>query len=163
MAPLADLLKGTALGDWQQKLVRSSIYQCKHLIYRCTLHVTDLFTWFMHLFHVSWPNVGFEEVFCVSSCRWETVHKRMRFGSMGRTSTPDLFTSIASARRRVVVRHVSSNTWSVGGTMWIIVHVFHPTFVTIFDVTLIGQPIGRRPSTWHWFSWRGIVACSPCL
>jgi hypothetical protein len=34
---------------------------------------------------------------------------------MGRTSTPDLFASIASAQRRVVARHVSSNTWSVGG------------------------------------------------
>jgi hypothetical protein len=32
------------------------------------------------------------------------------------------------------------------GTMSSIVHVFHPTFVTIFDVSLIGQPIGRRAS-----------------
>jgi hypothetical protein len=65
---------------------------------------------------------------------------------MERTSNPDLFASIASAQRRVVVRHVSSNTWSVGGIMSSIVYVFHPTFVTIFDVILIGQPIGRRPS-----------------
>jgi hypothetical protein len=42
----------------------------------------------------------------------------MRFGSMRRTSTPHLFVSIASARRRVVVPHVSSNTWPAGGTMW---------------------------------------------
>jgi hypothetical protein len=65
---------------------------------------------------------------------------------MGRTSTPDLFAIIASARRRMVVRHVSSNTWPIGGTMSSIVHVFHPTFTTIFNVSLIGQPIGRIPS-----------------
>jgi hypothetical protein len=49
------------------------------------------------------------------------------FGSIGRTSTPDFFASIASAQRRVVVRHVSSNTWPTGGTMSSIVHVFHLT------------------------------------
>jgi hypothetical protein len=59
----------------------------------------------------------------------------------------DLSASIASAQRRVVVRHVSSNTWLTGGIMSSIVHVFHPMFVTIFDETLIRQPIGRRPST----------------
>jgi hypothetical protein len=42
------------------------------------------------------------------------------------TSTPDLFTSIASAQRRVTVQHVSSNTWPARGTMLSIVQVFHP-------------------------------------
>jgi hypothetical protein len=51
---------------------------------RCILQVTNLFTRFIHLFHVSRSNVGFEKVFCVLSCKWQTVHKRMRFGSMGK-------------------------------------------------------------------------------
>jgi hypothetical protein len=60
---------------------------------------------------------------------------RMRFGRMGRTSILDLFAIIASAQRRVVVRHVSRNTWPDGGTMSNIVHVFHLMFMTIFHVS----------------------------
>jgi hypothetical protein len=89
---------------------------------------------FLVIFILSQPKLGFQQLyfvysmvhfvvdyintmFCVSSYRWETIHKRMRFGSMWRTSTPDLFASIVSAQRRVVVRHVSRNTWSTEGTM----------------------------------------------
>jgi hypothetical protein len=68
------------------------------------------------------------------------------FGSMGRTSTPNLFASIASAQRRMVVQHVSSNTWLARETMSSIVHVFHPMFTTIFDESLIGRLIGRMAS-----------------
>jgi hypothetical protein len=60
---------------------------------------------------------------------------------MGRTSTINLFTIIASARRRVVVPHVSKQHLAGRGNNVKNCSCVHLMFVTILDVSLIGQPI----------------------